>query len=183
MAFLCSPLWIWNRVLLFNRSYKSIGYRFSGPLPALLNENLCFNKILLGGQEGSFDWKVLMLKGRQSDRNQVKSGVFFFFFPSTTEQFFLMPTPTPSILRTGMSKTIFVYKDALNSWSFASVSQGPRLQMWWGIKPRALCVLGKHWTTELHSQTNSLCVCLLLTSLSFLPFKLHLVHSITDSEG
>lgn len=64
-VFLCPPLWIWNRILLFNRSYSSIRYRFSHPLPALLSETLCFNKILLGGPEESFDWKVLMLKGRQ----------------------------------------------------------------------------------------------------------------------
>lgn len=105
-----SPLWIWNRVLLFNRSYSSIRYRFSGPLPALLNKNLCFNKILLGGQEGSFDKKVLMLKGRQSDRNQVES-VFTLYY-STVLPPHAHPTPSDPQNR---PKTSFVYKDALNS--------------------------------------------------------------------
>lgn len=67
----------------------------------------------------------------------------------------LPPHAHPTLLNPqNRPKTIFVYKDALNSWSPASASQGPRLQMWWGIKPGALYVLGKHWTTELHPHTH-----------------------------
>lgn len=78
--------------------------------------------------------------------------------------------------------TIFVYKDALNSWSPASSSQGPSLQMWWGIKPGALCVLGKHWTTELHPQTNACTFALAAHPVHFLMFKLHSVHFITENK-
>lgn len=77
--------------------------------PVLINETLCFNEILLGGQEESFDWKVLLLKGRQSDKSQVK-GLFLKLYHRAV----LLHAQPTSLNPQNRLTTIFVYKDALN---------------------------------------------------------------------